>query len=406
MNWPVKLVVLLSSAALFMTCATNKPVHIEGENPDNEFLTTLETNKARIMAADQGLIPAYRLLLEDAERAFVADPPSVMDKQFIPPSGDKHDYMSMAPYWWPNPETDDGLPYIRKDGEVNPERNAYDKLTGALMSEAVRALALAYYFTEEERYAMKASEYLRTWFLEPETRMHPNLNFGQFIPGYSEGRSVGIIESRNFVFLKDYEPLLQNSDSWTESDHLSFVTWMNEFRVWLVSSDLGQQEFNHTNNHGTWYDYQVLALSQYCGKMAEAKEFAMGLMDRRVVKQIDRSGKQAEEIVRTKSFNYSVFNLQALTYIAREAEIYGIDLYALNSEDQRIRKAIDFLLPYALGESEWPYPQIFPLDHAREPLIFILDAAYGRHKLPEYKKALDYLKGQYPVSRYHLTTVT
>ncbi len=26
------------------------------------------------------------------------------------PSGDPHDYMSMGPYWWPNPDTPDGLP--------------------------------------------------------------------------------------------------------------------------------------------------------------------------------------------------------------------------------------------------------------------------------------------------------
>lgn len=28
------------------------------------------------------------------------------------PSGNPHDYTSMGPYWWPNPDTPDGLPYV------------------------------------------------------------------------------------------------------------------------------------------------------------------------------------------------------------------------------------------------------------------------------------------------------
>ena len=56
-------------------------------------------------------VPSGDLSLSDG-------PWSVMDKQHVPPSGDKHDYMSLGPYWWPDPDKPDGLPYIRRDGEV------------------------------------------------------------------------------------------------------------------------------------------------------------------------------------------------------------------------------------------------------------------------------------------------
>ena len=46
-------------------------------------------------------------------------PYSVMDKKELPPSKDKHDYLSYSRYWWPDPDKEDGLPYIRKDGVVN-----------------------------------------------------------------------------------------------------------------------------------------------------------------------------------------------------------------------------------------------------------------------------------------------
>jgi Alginate lyase len=64
------------------------------------------------------------LALAELERRAVAllelEPPTVVRKQTLPPSGDIHDYLSMAPYWWPNPDTPDGLPWVQRDGDVNP----------------------------------------------------------------------------------------------------------------------------------------------------------------------------------------------------------------------------------------------------------------------------------------------
>ena len=57
-----------------------------------------------------------RAARSEADKAMSAGPFSVMQKNSTPPSGDKHDYMSLAPYFWPNPETPNHLPYIRHDG--------------------------------------------------------------------------------------------------------------------------------------------------------------------------------------------------------------------------------------------------------------------------------------------------
>lgn len=360
--------------------------------------------KKGIEAGDSLYIIPFQLLKSQASEMMELDPPSILDKKNPPPSGDIHDYTSMGPYWWPDPDTEDGLPYIRKDGVVNPERAQFDKVPGATMAEAVKAFVLMYYFTGEEIFAQKAAEFLKVWFLNPATRMNPNMNYGQFIPGRSAGRSVGIIESRNFVFLAEYESLLKISTYWTDEDHVQFKAWMTAFLDWLVTSDLGQEEQARENNHGSWCDFQLLSLSQYCGNPEVGKEVAGSIQRNRLEKQIDKSGAQPEELERTKSYSYSVFNLSALVRIAILADNYGIDLSLHNGGHSALKSAIDYLIPFALGEKEWKYTQISSMDGSNEKMIFLL--TYSQSKWPDerYNHALIKLGSLYPESRYILTT--
>src|SRR6185369_12693959 len=95
--------------------------------------------------------PAVAKLEREAQKLLTAGPFSVTSKAVTPPNGDKHDYMSQAPYFWPDPKSPNGLPYIRRDGERNPE---IDKITDHRvkdqMEAAVETLALAYHFKRDE----------------------------------------------------------------------------------------------------------------------------------------------------------------------------------------------------------------------------------------------------------------
>lgn len=121
------------------------------------------------------------------------NPPRITEKKKVPPSGDKHDYYSIGIYWWPNP-LNGGLPYFYCDGVRNPEADQYDGTTLRLFADQVGVLAQAFLITGEARYAEKAKEYLRVWFLDKETRMNPHLCYAQAVPGWVDGTPTGILE--------------------------------------------------------------------------------------------------------------------------------------------------------------------------------------------------------------------
>jgi hypothetical protein len=187
--------------------------------------------------------PIVHAARADADAAMHQEPLSVTSKSQIPPSGDKHDYMSMAPYWWPNPATTNHLPYVRRDGEHKPEIEAVPDHTNIFkMEKAVHALALGSALTGQEDYAERATPLLRTWFLNPETRMNPNLNFAQAVMGMNTGRGIGIIETRGLPDVIDSIAMLRGSKDWTPADEAGMRAWLSKYYEWLTQSSPGRDE--------------------------------------------------------------------------------------------------------------------------------------------------------------------
>jgi hypothetical protein len=315
-------------------------------------------------------------LVKAADEALAAGPFSVMQKGRTPPSGDRHDFISLAPYWWPDPSRPGGLPYVRRDGEVNPEsRRDVDDVPFARMVSAVETLAVAYAATRDERYAARAALLLRTWFLDPATRMKPNLDFGQGIPGHTAGRGAGIIATRRLVEVTSAARALEASPSWTASDQAAMKAWCAAYAGWLRTSPNGREEMGAENNHGTWYDAQLVALLLYTGRRDEARAVVEDSSKRRLASQIEPDGRQPRELQRTRAWSYSVMNLGGWFTLARLAADAGADLWHHRTADGRsLRAALDYLVPFADQSVKWPYPQITPFDTA-EFVGLLRDAA-------------------------------
>jgi hypothetical protein len=283
---------------------------------------------------------------------------SVTIKPQTPPSGDKHDYLSMAIYWWPDPKNPNG-PYISRDGEHNPEVTAipdFDNLTA--MIAAVHPLALSYYMTGNEEHAARAAELIRTWFLDPATAMNPNLNYAQGIKGINDGRAAGIIETHNLPFVIDAAGLLAGSKAWTAADDAGLRQWFTRFHQWMITAPEAIKEDHTANNHGSWFQAQITPIELYLGLADQARARLTLVQKERIPNQIKANGEEPLELRRTNSYFYSFYNLQALSIDAAVGLQLGIDLYQpAKRGGPTILTALDALLPYDL-EHPWPHEQI------------------------------------------------
>jgi len=353
----------------------------------------LSASKEKIQSGDASVGPAFKKLQSEADKTLKAGPFSVVFKKPLPPSGNKHDYMSMAPYWWPDPDTPDGLPYIRRDGETNPERDQYDRLPFWDMESAVSTLALAYYFTGHGPYAAHASKLIRTWFLDEATYMNPHLNYGEAIKGICEGRAAGIIETRPLFRIADAVGLIAGSESWTEQDQEKLESWYGRYLKWLIQSEIGKSEAEKENNHGTWYEVQVSAIALFLNKTDVAGD-VLQKIPKRISSQIEPDGSQPLELERTRAFHYSSMNVEGLFDAATLGEKVGLDIWHFKTEDGRsVRRALGFLTAFAVGEKPWPYPMIRGWEQDRELIAVLLRQASIKYQEPEYNRLIGKLPG-------------
>lgn len=342
--------VLASSAQAATTPAT---VILDGAK-----LVSLKNQLAS--APTSGETKALSLLTQKADAALTQGPWSVMDKKSTV-SKDKHDYYSLATYYWPNPNTSNGCPYIHKDGQWGPTIVATGDLQAwANTWQAFSYLTLAWWYTGKADYATRAELLVRTWFLNSATKMNPNMNFGQVVPCEKTGRKEGVLEmSQALTQVMDGLRMLDTgAPGWTAADQSGMSAWFTAYLKWSTTASIAVAEGKATNNHGTWKDLQDAALEYYLGQTSAAKTLVTSIK-KRIDKQIDSAGKQPMEMSRTRPWHYANYNLQGLIRLAELGKKLGVNLWSYtNASGGSMTKAVDFLLPYGTGAKKWTFSDL------------------------------------------------
>ena len=315
----------------------------------------LDQIKAKIDRQDPFVMPAYQTLISKAEKTLSMDRLSVVDKSLTPPSQDKHDYISLGPYFWPNPKTKDGYPYIRRDGKVNP--NALidsDSPRLVRLANALETLALAYYYTNNTKYAQRAVEMIQIWFINDSTKMNPHLKYAQGIPGTVPGRALGILDGRHFVRILDSITLIENSNLLSSKDLEIIKQWVKDYQNWLLNGEYAYEESHRPNNHGTFYDYQVVGYALYLEQPKKAKELLTNAQYIRLGSHIGSKGQNFHELERTRPLHYSLFDLEAMIGLALYSDHYDdVNFWTFTINQTSLKKAIDYVVKYKNNRDMW-----------------------------------------------------
>jgi hypothetical protein len=340
----------------------NRPL-IDG--PISIDYNVLLNNKNLYQSKNDKLVRSVQGLIKLVESSMDEEVGSVVEKRLIGGIKDIHNYVSMGPYWWPDPKKEDGLPYIRKDGQTNPEvRDISDKTYLNRLSTTIELLGLAYFYTEDEKYSSEAIRRLKVWFVNSETKMNPNLDNGQFIPGRHDGRPEGIIDTRVLVPILNGIQLIKKSPSWDQEIDNEINKWFSDFLDWLLYSPIGKSASNLKNNIGTAYQLQVVGIGVFLGNKGIVLNSYKNKIPQLLDQQFDTNGVQLLELKRADSWSYSIMNLSYWFSLAQMFENSNLDLWNFETSNRRsLRSTFDWMLTYAMNEKKWEYPQRRNVDY-------------------------------------------
>ena len=293
-------------------------------------------------------------ILEAASHALTFEPLTITKYHAKLSTGGPHDYYSNGDYWWPNPNTTNGLPYVQRDGQSDTNNFNEDRDCVRKLDSAVAVLGAAYKITGDDRYAAKAAELLRVFFLDPDTMMNPNLQYSQAIPGVSTGRGIGIIDTLHLIDVPRAVEVMQKSPAFPPDVAAGLKKWFADYVAWMRTSKNGNDEANAANNHSVAYWLQVAVFARFTGDEKDLADCRDHFKNVFLPKQMAADGSFPRELARTKPYGYSSFQTDNMAMLCHVLSTPQDNLWQFQLPDGRgMRKAIEFMYPYWADKNKW-----------------------------------------------------
>jgi hypothetical protein len=331
-------------------------------------------------------------LVKEADSVLAVPPKTIVTAVNPRSAGGPHDWSSEGDYWWPDPQNPSG-PYIQRDGLTNPDNFVAHRELMLTFVRAFGALAAAATATGDERYAAAAVRHLHAWFVDPASRMNPNLNYAQAIKGLNAGRSIGVIDTVHFAEVALGIEALRGSAAFLPAEDAAVTAWFRDYLVWLQTSPNGIGESKATNNHGTCWVLQAAAFARLTGNQAVLAACRQRFKTDLLPHQMALDGSFPQELKRTKPYGYAIFNLDVMTSLAAVLSTPEDNLMNFTLPDGRsLVKGVAWLAPYLADKRRWPKPpDVMFWDEwpVRQPCLLLGAAATGREDWLALWKRLD-----------------
>jgi hypothetical protein len=293
-------------------------------------------------------------IIEDADRFLKQEPVPITSFSSPRSAGTIHDFYSEGDYWWPNPDDHDG-PYIRRDGQSNPDNFVAHRKAMRNLNQWVSTLVAAYQITKEQKYADHALKHLQAFFLDKSTLMNPNLLYAQAIKGKVTGRGIGIIDTIHLIEIAKAIEVLATFGYLEGAPLTGLKNWFNDYATWLNTHPYGLDEKDHGNNHSTWWAAQVAAFA-HLAEREDLLEVARQQFKKLLGEQMAANGSFPDELSRTKPYNYTLFNLEGYAVLCQIASTEKENLWTYETEKGSLEKAWSFMVPYIKDKSTWIKP--------------------------------------------------
>lgn len=280
--------------------------------------------------------PLLQDLIAKADKSLKLSSFSVTQKKRTPKdTNDKKYYFSPRPFHWSQDDLPSDVQKKVKNGDERLDKNGllyrdgvsapgslvggpgqelYDRSTAVYTISNITTLALAWFFTEESKYAKKGADLVDAFFLDDKTGMYPDLDYAH------GGEKLGMLEWKDIYYLLDAVTLLEKSAALSSKQVLAMQKWCAQLSRWLMRSTQGHQMGLSFNHHGLYFDIMTLSTSLYA-KDDDLVDVARRRLYFRLSKEapdghFDKDGAQPHEINKPTALHLVTVNVAGWIHAA------------------------------------------------------------------------------------------